>query len=228
MTRALATTTPCPASNGESAASSSRADARVGLGPARGGARADRPGGRQQLRRDLVHADDAKAFALEDSRRRRRAGGCRRRETTAPSSGARFNAPQSIRRSANSGRVIAPTKAMSAIARSLSAPNILPIWPMCAQTCGNASIAGSDEPTTPTRKGGRPPACAARATSRGKPPPPHRMASGRVSPRSLKRRLPCRRAARKSRDRRPRAGTRRSAARPPDGETPPRRLRRAP
>ena len=58
------------------------------------------------------------------------------RRNSCASSAARLTAPQSSLRSANSGRVIAPTITISPMARSFSAANSLPISPIRTQTCG--------------------------------------------------------------------------------------------
>ena len=58
------------------------------------------------------------------------------RRNSCASPAARFTAPQSSLRSANSGLVIAPMITISAMARSFRAANSLPTSPIRTQTCG--------------------------------------------------------------------------------------------
>ena len=169
------------------------------------------------------------AFALEDRRRCRRADGCRRRETSARVPAARLIAPQSRRRSANSGRVIAPISATSTTpsARSVGEQlaDLADAQPDVSEGF-DRRIGGADDADEERRAaGGRPRRARPRS---GISPPPQKMASGRASPGSLKPRRPGPRAACRSRARRPRAGRRRSAAPPPGRGRPRRRPRRAP
>ena len=136
-TRPAATIAPCPASKVGQRVEQPCAERDVGLRPPARRRRApSSPRGASEPRRDLVRADDADAFALEDRRRARRAARCRRARKAARARPARLTAPQSSRRSANSGRVIAPIIAISPMARSFSAANSLPTSPMRTQTCG--------------------------------------------------------------------------------------------
>ena len=123
-------------------------------------------------------------------------------------------APQSRRRSASSGRVIAPTMATPATPRDVQfAPNSLPTSPRRTQKCGKASISragGADDanekrlaarcggaPCAPPRSSGSAAACRRRRS-------PKRPRSRHVSSRA--------RAACSTARRRPRAGNRGSAS----------------
>ena len=91
----------------------------------------------------------------------------------------RVNAPQSSRRSANSGRVTAPTMAISTMPRCLERAKQLADFAKMNPEMrkGFDPLVRRPDDARPSPDRGRA-GCAARATCIGKSPPPHRMASG--------------------------------------------------
>ena len=165
------------------------------------------PGRREQARAQPRARRRRGCPRARRSRRGRRAGRCRRRETVARARAARLTAPQSSLRSANSGRAIAPMITISAMARALAARRTACRPRRCApRRAGRLRSPRSVAPTTPTRNGSRPARRASRATSSGNAPAPQgwrAAAPGPAAPGPLTPPRPCRRAGRRSRDRRP-------------------------